>query len=748
MADHDDLKLLDPREKERDDASRDFLASRREFLGLALAASTGAILWPIFSEAQQQGVVCAGKTDMDLAKLGEIHSVDGYLRGVIDLKVDTRQVTYYNANPTGAAQANYNGGYLCYKPTLRTYVGYQGHNVDPANRVTPLGVTAPGPVLKAKVGDKIELIFLNRINRGDFNRTSVTSVAGDCDTTTSLSGNNPAFGPGSKPYPGNDKGNFPNCFHAGNTSNLHFHGTHTTPSTFGDNVLIGVIPDPDMDPKKSIDASVAAYNKWQSGGDPTPDLIDAAMKRLNEMHDAATKAGNTEQATQLADAIKTNETNLHHGEFPQYWPGVFPHFFDLPIWSGNLKQFPRMGQSPGTHWYHCHQHGSTTAQLLNGMAGLFVITGDYDEKIKAVGYKEQFLILQLFAEQPNQVNALPSGATMAVNGQVMPKVTMKKGEIQWWRMANASMKSHGTSTFLFLNETQWKDLVANPSKMTDPITKKSVPPPKIDPSKTPVPVLSQTAQDGVQFDWTNFTRAMNQTSSEQAPGNRADFLVTAPTTPGNYYLVWWPPAGGPPSIKDIRGNTVLKVVVAGDPTGVPTALPTQAQYPEQPKYLADVTEDEVNGRYNRVTFSMTGGPGTQPMFYIDGQQFQEGRVDQLVLLETAEEWTLINSSTGGISHPFHIHINPFQVTEVFDPATMTAPQKLEPPYVWWDVIPIPAGIVKPNTTAVTSGYVKMRSRFVDFPGKYVLHCHILGHEDRGMMQLVQVFDNKTVVKHH
>ena len=39
---------------------------------------------------------------------------------------------------------------------------------------------------------------------------------------------------------------------------------------------------------------------------------------------------------------------------------------------------------------------------------------------------------------------------------------------------------------------------------------------------------------------------------------------------------------------------------------------------------------------------------------------------------------------------------------------------------------------------VVPGYFKMRSRFVDFPGLYVLHCHILAHEDRGMMTIVEV----------
>src|SRR6185436_13864447 len=234
--------------------------------------------------------------------------------------------------------------------------------------------------------------------------------------------------------------------------------------------------------------------------------------------------------------------------------------------------------------------------------------------------------------------------------------------------------------------------------------------------------------------------------------NRADFLVKAPKVDGNLYLVFWPPAGTGP-IGDIRTNTILKVAVKGDPNGAPTNLPTMQNYPKQPDFLADIEDSEIHGRTNTVAFSMNGGPGGQPQFYIDGEQFKEGRIDQLMLLDTAEEWLLTNSSVGAISHPFHIHINPFQVTEVYDPATMwdkatqkATPLKLPRPWIWWDVISIPSavqavdstgkGIVDANGNPVLEGgpgYIKMRSRFVDFPGKFVLHCHILGHEDRGMM---------------
>jgi FtsP/CotA-like multicopper oxidase with cupredoxin domain len=45
------------------------------------------------------------------------------------------------------------------------------------------------------------------------------------------------------------------------------------------------------------------------------------------------------------------------------------------------------------------------------------------------------------------------------------------------------------------------------------------------------------------------------------------------------------------------------------------------------------------------------------------------------------------------------------------------------------------------------GYFKMRSRFVDYAGQYVLHCHILAHEDRGMMTVVEVVPFTTPYSH-
>ena len=189
---------------------------------------------------------------------------------------------------------------------------------------------------------------------------------------------------------------------------------------------------------------------------------------------------------------------------------------------------------------------------------------------------------------------------------------------------------------------------------------------------------------------------------------------------------------------------------------------------------------------------------------VDGHKFQEGPALEINPLNTVEEWTVKNETVGAkIDNPFHIHLNPLQITEVFDPnaplldshgvpvkgpdgtfvplyviqtarptlksgqcwlkpddsATWkpcnSSPQTTYPgknTNIWWDVFPIPAGVAATTTggqTVTIAGYFKMRSRFVDYPGSYVLHCHILAHEDRGMMVQVNLAVNNAVpLQHH
>jgi FtsP/CotA-like multicopper oxidase with cupredoxin domain len=108
-----------------------------------------------------------------------------------------------------------------------------------------------------------------------------------------------------------------------------------------------------------------------------------------------------------------------------------------------------------------------------------------------------------------------------------------------------------------------------------------------------------------------------------------------------------------------------------------------------------------------------------PIYKVNGQLFDPDRVDERVELGTVEEWTLYNVTSE--QHPFHLHVNDFQVMSIDGQPYNAAGLQ--------DVVSIP-----PHGKAV------IRTPFADFGGKFVLHCHILYHEDHAMMAVVEVVE--------
>jgi FtsP/CotA-like multicopper oxidase with cupredoxin domain len=104
-------------------------------------------------------------------------------------------------------------------------------------------------------------------------------------------------------------------------------------------------------------------------------------------------------------------------------------------------------------------------------------------------------------------------------------------------------------------------------------------------------------------------------------------------------------------------------------------------------------------------------------FIINGQSFVMDRVNTQVRLNQVEDWRIINKAS--MDHPFHLHTNRFQVIE-----RNGQPETL---LTWKD-------------TVALKGYdtVTIRVRFEDFIGRTVYHCHILDHEDQGMMGILDI----------
>jgi FtsP/CotA-like multicopper oxidase with cupredoxin domain len=691
-------------------ATEGILSTRRQFLTGALAVS-GLALSGVPDPARAQSPALAAPaqgSSQELRTIGEIRSQNGKMRAVITVRNEARSISDL---PTTQP------------PMLRYFEGKgpDGNLWPPANEH---GILLPGPTLRAHVGDQVEITFLNHIKVEDFPGGSIdnaeTGAGTGCDVSTDQSGKNL--------YPGGAGDTFPDCFHGSSTANLHFHGTHVTPDGLGDNVLAQIRPNLRVT-EESVQGDFARIFAAAESGHPPArwyDLPkswrDTQLDLLKDYDDTAVWRGERGSPGHPAlprenQLLPQSMELIARGQWPQYQIGAYPYCFKLTQYvdaqgkpTGNVA-----GQCPGTHWYHAHKHGSTAINVFNGMAGVFVIEGDYDEALAKIypnlRQTEKVLIVQQFVDIPNL--ELPrSTPTVLVNGQLNPTITMRPGEVQLWRLVNATVKEVITLAGFTANDAL-------------------------------APEIRQIAQDGVQFRYDNYKNqpllspptAGAPPSSSFAPGNRVDILVKVPdrAAPQSYSF-----------------NGILTLTVAGAPISPAMDFPSETDYPKFPAFLEDI--DPATIWISRtIDFGWEAGrttPGpnpTAPHYMINARQFSEGRYDQTMVLGDAEEWTLTNSTTR-IAHPFHIHINPFQVVEIFDPKFPDKIYKPDKDFVWQDTIAIPPGIIANGK--LTKGYVKIRHRFVDFPGSFVLHCHILAHEDRGMMQLIRVVPGDTIIRHH
>lgn len=323
---------------------------------------------------------------------------------------------------------------------------------------------------------------------------------------------------------------------------------------------------------------------------------------------------------------------------------------------------------PGTYFYHAHVHGSTAIQVASGMAGCIIVRGDLDEIPEIKAAKERVLMIQTqrFDDDGRceSFSILNNEDKTFINGQEKPTIRIKKGEVQRWRIVNAS---HMMPFDLRIESFRYT-------------------------TSMPMTLL---CRDGNPLPQTKEIEHL-----QMVAGNRADVLVKG-FDPGTYFL-----SGGDSS------GIIATVIVEDD------AVPDMSLYagplPQVPE-LTPIAESEVTyGRRLEFGFAY----GEQPKFTINDKPFSCDKPWEIPL-NSVEEWEVYNHTA--YPHPFHIHVNPFQVVSGgnIDPGT------------WMDTLEFPA-----------FSRIKFRTRFLDFTGTFVFHCHNLMHEDMGMMQAVKVFDPK------
>jgi len=200
------------------------------------------------------------------------------------------------------------------------------------------------------------------------------------------------------------------------------------------------------------------------------------------------------------------------------------------------------------------------------------------------------------------------------------------------------------------------------------------------------------------------------------PGQSYDIEINIPAdhTRGTY---WYHPHHHGSADIQISSGMAGTLIIEGEP--LPMRLPGALGGAPLPT----IRDEEVTNT-RRLTLSAVQ-PEFPPAanyqefaFLISGQIFDPNRVDQRIRLGAVEEWIVVNEHDN--DHVFHIHTNPFQMVAING-------EKLAE-RDWRDTVVVPR-----------NGSMTFRSRFLDFTGRFVLHCHMMNHEELGMMQVVEVY---------
>jgi suppressor of ftsI len=327
---------------------------------------------------------------------------------------------------------------------------------------------------------------------------------------------------------------------------------------------------------------------------------------------------------------------------------------------------------PGTYWYHSHWHdapiGNVEPQVMGGLSGALIVEG-LKQRLPASlrNIVERNLVLkdvQLTTRHRIVFRNIDSAAptTRTVNGQVNPVMPIGPGETQLWRLGNQSadiwyrLKLDGTRFHVIAEDANPVGRVWSANMLTLP------------------------------------------------PAKRYDVLVRGHGG-GDYRLRTLKMNTGPAG--DNYPARVLATVRPSRPAVRRAPLPTSLGP------LPDLTRMAVDRR-RKLVFSENTRTNR---FFINDRRFNHHRVDQRVQLGALEEWTIRNATRE--RHPFHIHVNDFQVISVngrpYHARSLA------------DTFPLPV-----------RGKIVIRIHFTDFTGEFVYHCHILAHEDRGMMGTVKV----------
>jgi FtsP/CotA-like multicopper oxidase with cupredoxin domain len=434
---------------------------------------------------------------------------------------------------------------------------------------------------------------------------------------------------------------------------------------------------------------------------PTPPQRPAASGGM-DMSDMPGMAQDTSVNPCAAGPMEPTSTNIHfHGlNIPPVChqddvinttiantDAAFEYKFQVPA-----------NDAPGMYWYHPHLHGSSTLQVNGGAAGILIVGGMEKIKPETAGLPERVLIIRQQFTNPNSWIAGPYQLTLnyqpaVPNSAFQPIIQMQPGAREFWRVANASTQGFMKLAVLFGQTAQ------------------------------PLQII---ALDGIPV-----TQDYTVKSFDLPPGGRVEFIVKGP--PAGQTASFWQMGFDTGPIGNPNPAQILANIQTTPSAPQPVAVPPNPgkQQTLVLKRFVNLLNAPVNQKRTIYFAEATNGTNGPTEFFIGvaGQTpklFAMSDPPAVVTKSGAVEDWIIQNRTGE-THAFHIHQIHFLYLALNGQA-VASPQLR-------DTVVVPAW----NGTGPYP-YVTLRLDFRDpeIVGTFVFHCHVLDHEDAGMMAKIRV----------
>jgi suppressor of ftsI len=440
--------------------------------------------------------------------------------------------------------------------------------------------------------------------------------------------------------------------------------------------------------------AATGHNEFAYAGKAVPPVIRVSPGGVIKLHYVNNLPSHSDE--ECATGPCGNMTNLHfHGlhvspESPQ------DDVLTMMAMPGETLNYTVMLPSyspPGLYWYHTHPHGESARQDLDGMSGAIIVEGIERYYPQLRHMRERVLILRdqdiehsssTVREQIRRRVETPSSPcgtvseqtperVVALNGDVRPRIPIATGERQFWRIVNAS-------------PDRYADLQLSGQQ------------------------LEIVALDGMPLSYHNPHR----------PTRKVDHVLVPPAGRVEIIVVG-PPSGSPVTLStrcvdtgpDGDPNPAMLIADVGQAhsdASLQTLPRTTGQAVHKELLSSEIRKLETRQPDFTVTFTED-----KYGFYINGKKFSMDDDPMLrVRVGSMQHWRIVNSTKE--VHPFHIHQVHF-LAYAENGAQSASPE-------WLDTVNVPY-----------EGSVDLIMDFTDpiIRGMSLFHCHLLSHEDKGMM---------------